>query len=80
MQQDKKDNGDRYSNQYSLENLSKLPKEQQAEIYFGVAQVLFRRNQRMIAAAYMTRALNMDPDLLALGVCDNYEEEDWVDI
>jgi hypothetical protein len=67
-------------NEYSLENLSKLPKNQQAEIYFGVAQLLFRRNQGMIAAAYMTRALNLDPDLLALGICDTYEEEDWVDI
>ncbi len=67
-------------NEYSLENLLKLPKNQQADIYFGVARELFRRNQGMIAAAFMTRALTINPELLVIGSYDDYDDDDWIDM
>lgn len=55
-------------NEYSCENFLKLSKESQAEIYFGVAQVLFKQGKTQLAIQFMQRALNINPNLLLYGI------------
>jgi len=51
------------NDEYSYENFLKLSEKSQAEIYFGVAQVLFKQGKTLLAIEFMTHALSIDPKL-----------------
>ena len=56
------------NDEYSCENFLKLPKESQAEIYFGVARVLFKQGKTKLAIEFMQAALKINPNLLLDGI------------
>ena len=71
---------DTVEQKYTLEELEKLPLEDQALIYFGVARVLFNRKQTMLAIQFMQKALIINPNLLFNdnSMEDDEDYDDWV--